>query len=50
VFVGPEGGWGVRDEELFKKKNVPFVTMGDQILRAETASIAVASLLLLGKE
>jgi len=50
VFVGPEGGWGVRDEELFKKKNVPFVTMGSQILRAETASIAVVSLLLLGKE
>lgn len=49
MFVGPEGGWGERDEVLFLKKNVPFVTMGSQILRAETASVAVASLLLLGK-
>jgi 16S rRNA (uracil1498-N3)-methyltransferase len=50
VFVGPEGGWGVKDEQIFIAKKVPFVTMGNQILRAETASVAVASLLLLGKE
>jgi 16S rRNA (uracil1498-N3)-methyltransferase len=48
VFVGPEGGWSTKDFEQFGKKEYKRVTMGDQILRAETASIAICSLLLLG--
>jgi 16S rRNA (uracil1498-N3)-methyltransferase len=47
LFIGPEGGWGERDLELFKKNNIPLVTLGTQVLRAETASVAVVAKLLL---
>lgn len=47
IFIGPEGGWGERDIELFEEKNIPFLTLGAQVLRAETASIAVCAKLLL---
>jgi 16S rRNA (uracil1498-N3)-methyltransferase len=49
-FVGPEGGWSDKDREMFDKIGVKPVSLGDTVLRAETASIAVASLLLLGHE
>lgn len=48
VFVGPEGGWGQRDKELFDKRKVEYVSLGKNVLRAETASVAIASVLLLG--
>jgi len=47
VFIGPEGGWSDNEIEFFKNKNIPIYSLGKQILRAETASIAVASILLL---
>jgi 16S rRNA (uracil1498-N3)-methyltransferase len=47
VLVGPEGGWGELDMKLFTEYETPLVSLGDQVLRAETASISVASLLLL---
>lgn len=47
LFIGPEGGWGEKDIAIFEKNNIPFVTLGSQVLRAETASMAVASKLLL---
>ena len=47
VLIGPEGGWGENDLELFTEYNTDLVSLGDQVLRAETASIAVASVLLL---
>jgi len=48
-LVGPEGGWGESDIKIFEKFNVQKISFGSQILRAETASIALASLLFLGK-
>lgn len=47
-FVGPEGGWSEKDREMFNKLGIKSVSLGDTVLRAETASIAVSSLMLLG--
>lgn len=48
IFVGPEGGWGESDRKFFQEKNVQPISVGDVVLRAETASIAISSLVLLG--
>lgn len=47
ILIGPEGGWGEKDLEIFKEKNISCMTLGSQVLRAETASVAVASKILL---
>ncbi len=47
LFVGPEGGFSEKEIAFLKNFNVPTVSLGSQILRAETAAIAVASLFLL---
>ncbi len=47
ILIGPEGGWSEQELALIKEKNIPIVSLGTQILRAETAAIAVSSLLLL---
>ena len=41
VLIGPEGGWS--DEE--RAVGLPSVALGGQVLRAETAAIAAATLL-----
>ncbi len=46
-YVGPEGGWDEKDKKEFKKAGVKPASLGKGILRAETASIAVASIILL---
>jgi len=43
VFIGPEGGWSLSEVELFHKENVSVKCLGRQVLRAETAAIAVLS-------
>lgn len=48
IFIGPEGGWDAKDKILFDKKKVQYASLGTNVLRAETASVAAASLLLLG--
>lgn len=47
VLIGPEGGWSEQELVLIREKNIPIISLGTQILRAETAAIAVSSLLLL---
>jgi len=37
LIVGPEGGWDNSELAIFKEKNIPQVTLGKLILRAETA-------------
>ena len=39
VIIGPEGGFSQKEFELFKKLNFPIITLGDLILKAETAVI-----------
>lgn len=46
ILIGPEGGWSERELVLFKEKNVPIYSLGNQVLRAETAAVAVSSLVL----
>jgi 16S rRNA (uracil1498-N3)-methyltransferase len=47
IFIGPEGGWSDREVKEFEKHNIKSVSLGTQVLRAETAAIATTSLLLL---
>ncbi len=49
ILVGPEGGWDEEEKSFFKELGIDSVSLGKQVLRAETASIAVSSLILLDK-
>ena len=39
VIIGPEGGFSEKEFKLFREKNLPILTLGDLILKAETAVI-----------
>jgi len=39
VIIGPEGGFSQREFDYFKGKNLRFISLGDLILKAETAVI-----------
>lgn len=45
IFVGPEGGWSEKDKEIFSKYKIKSFSLGDFVLRAETASVAIVSVL-----
>lgn len=46
VIIGPEGGFDNTDlEHIFKCKNIQDISLGDRILRAETAGIYLLSVL-----
>lgn len=47
IFIGPEGGWSLRELQLFREKKIPIHSLGSAILRCDTAAVAVASRLLL---
>jgi 16S rRNA (uracil1498-N3)-methyltransferase len=44
--IGPEGGGSDREVEMFREKKAPIAKLSAPILRAETAAIAVAAVLL----
>ena len=39
VIIGPEGGFSEKEFGLFRQKNLPIISLGDLILKAETAVI-----------
>jgi 16S rRNA (uracil1498-N3)-methyltransferase len=43
AFIGPEGGWSPDEIAAFKQANIPVLSLGQQILRAETATVAALS-------
>lgn len=47
IFIGPEGGWSPKEIEMFHSHNIPVVSLGNQILRAETAVVAALSAVML---
>ena len=39
AIIGPEGGFSKKEFEFFKENNLPLISLGDLILKAETAVI-----------
>ena len=37
VIIGPEGGFSQREFNLFRENNLPIISLGDLILKADTA-------------
>jgi 16S rRNA (uracil1498-N3)-methyltransferase len=46
VLVGPEGGWSEKEVEVFRAKGYPICKLSTPVLRAETAAIVIASIIL----
>lgn len=46
LFIGPEGGFAPEEIELAQQHHVQPVTLGKRILRAETAALVAASLMI----
>ncbi len=45
VFVGSEGGFSIQEVELFKKYSLKPITLGSQVLRVETACVALVGVI-----
>lgn len=43
IFVGPEGGWSEKEIERFKDSNIKIFSLGNLVLRAETAAVVALS-------
>ncbi|MBL98312.1 MAG: hypothetical protein CMM06_01350 [Rhodopirellula sp.] len=49
VAIGPEGGFSINEVQLAEGQDWQALDLGSRILRIETAALAIASLVLLGK-
>lgn len=47
IFIGPEGGFSEKEVAEAKEKNFKICSLGERILRTETAAISAAAILLL---
>ena len=47
ALVGPEGGWSEDEVKMFQERGASIVRLNSPVLRAETAAVAVATLLLI---
>lgn len=45
ILIGPEGGWSQEEVQITEQAGVVSITLGQQILRSETAAIATISIL-----
>ena len=48
IFIGPEGGWTLNEIDLFNKESIPVKSLGNQVLRAETAVVAGLAVVMMG--
>lgn len=46
IIIGPEGGFDIKEIEMFKEIGAHIVTLGKRILRTETAGIVAASVVM----
>jgi 16S rRNA (uracil1498-N3)-methyltransferase len=46
LIVGPEGGFSAEEAGLARRSGASLVSLGPRVLRAETAAIALAALVL----
>ena len=46
IAIGPEGGWTGEEEAMFDAENWKAVSLGPRILRAETAGMAAAAVVM----
>jgi 16S rRNA (uracil1498-N3)-methyltransferase len=49
VLIGPEGGWTEDETKLIQKHNFISISLGNQVLRSEIATISTLSWILLSK-
>ncbi|NLJ57438.1 MAG: 16S rRNA (uracil(1498)-N(3))-methyltransferase [Tissierellia bacterium] len=46
IVIGPEGGFDIKEIEMFKEIGAHIVTLGKRILRTETAGLVVSSIVM----
>lgn len=45
IVIGPEGGLSIKEEELLNEKGFESISLGERILRVETAPLVILSML-----
>ena len=48
VIIGPEGGFSQKEFDFFKENNIPLITLGNLIYRADTALTAALTTVING--